>query len=429
MKEMLYPPFLQWEVTPDCNHNCIHCYNYWRKDNEKNDVVPESHLEIARKIADQHPVSVVITGGEPLLVFNKIKESLQLLKDEGIQLSINTNAVLVTDEIAEFLAKMNMSAFVSLPCSVPEVCDEITNVEGSLERITKGIKVLTKHNVPVTVNMVVSKKNVKYIYDTAKYAKEVLGLSRFFASRVSKPINSDKEFLKEILSKEEVLFMCRELMRISEQLELKTETATPMPVCLFQNERMFQKFSYTKTCSAGRLSYGVDCIGNIKACPRDVEIYGNILTDDFQKVWENMESWRKEEYLPKECKSCNVRKSCKGSCRLDAFPMTGRKDSIDPLTCLENVPVKFKKNESKINLSKEQIFVIPENIKILEEKYGWRVNVGRGFTIVTSELKEFLNSRTKFCVADFMKEYNVEYSVANDVMNLLLTKGIIRVQK
>ena len=428
MKEILYPPFLQWEVTPNCNHDCIHCYNYWRIDKDVETSVPENHMDIARKIAEQHPVSVVITGGEPLLVFEKIKEPIDYLKKNGIRLSINTNATLVTDEIAKFLYEHEMSAFVSLPCSDPEVCDEITNVKGSLDHITKGIKTLRANNVAVTVNMVVSRKNVDYIYATAKYAKEVLNLKRFFASRVSKPINSDKEFLKELLTKNEVLFMYDELMRIADELGLSTETSTPMPVCMFTDEEMFQKFSYSKACSAGRASYGIDCSGNIKACPRDVEIYGNILTDDFQEVWKKMEPWRNDEYVPKECSNCNVKKMCRGSCRLDAYPITESRDSLDPLTCLENVPVAFEKKEEKYNLRKDQTFTTRENMKFVQEKYGWRVNVGNDFLIITEALKVFLVSKTKFCMEDFMSENGTEYEVANEVMNKLLKKGIIAAQ-
>lgn len=426
MKELLYPPFLQWEVTSECNHNCIHCYNYWRKDSEKNHDIGD-HLSIAKKIVERHPVSVVITGGEPLLVFDSIKSSLKLLKENGISLSINTNAVLVTDEIAEFLSEMDVSALVSLPCSVPSICDEITNIPGSLDRIAKGIKILLKHNIKVTVNMVVSKKNVKYIYDTAKYSKEVLGISRFFASRVSKPINSDKEFIKELLSKEEVIFIYEELIRISKELKLTTDSSTPMPACLAMNEEIFNRFAYSRNCSAGKTSYGLDCLGNIKACPRDIEIYGNILTDDFSEVWSKMAEWREGKFVPKECKTCNVKNLCNGGCRLDAFPITGRRDSLDPLVCLENIPIKFTKKGTKKDFPKEQVFIIPENIQFIKEKFGWRVSVGRGFLVITDEMKDFLSSCTKFCINDFINEFDVEYSLANNAVNLLFAKGIISI--
>lgn len=103
MKDIHYPPIVHWEVTSACNHNCIHCYNYWRKNP---DIIGECEksdlLELAEKITSFKPVVVVVTGGEPLLVYKELKEPLILLKNSGIFVSVNTNAALVTDEIADF---------------------------------------------------------------------------------------------------------------------------------------------------------------------------------------------------------------------------------------------------------------------------------------------------------------------------------------
>ena len=161
MKNLLYPPILHWEVTPECNHNCIHCYNYWRKESDCNSFQTCDHFEIAKKIINRHPVTVVVTGGEPLLVFSSLKDSLKLLSNNHINISVNTNAALVTDEIAKFLSDIKASAFVSLPCAISSICDEITSVPNSLSNISDGIKTLVKYGVKVSVNMVVSKRKMK----------------------------------------------------------------------------------------------------------------------------------------------------------------------------------------------------------------------------------------------------------------------------
>ena len=66
MINLKYPPVVHWEVTPKCNHNCIHCYNYWRKDSNleeyKTNFDEKYYLEMAYKIANVKPVLVVITG-------------------------------------------------------------------------------------------------------------------------------------------------------------------------------------------------------------------------------------------------------------------------------------------------------------------------------------------------------------------------------
>lgn len=178
MKKIKYPPYMQWEVTPKCNHNCIHCYNYWRSTDEPI-IENKLYTEIASKIIDVHPISVVITGGEPLLVFDEIKDSIEMLLNNGILVSLNTNATLVTEDIAMFLKSHNISAFVSLPCAKEEVCNKITNTTNAFYRATRGIKILRDVGVRVTVNMVVMKSNIDYIYDTAKFVKEKLNVDSF----------------------------------------------------------------------------------------------------------------------------------------------------------------------------------------------------------------------------------------------------------
>lgn len=64
MINLKYPPVLHWKVTPECNHNCIHCYNYWRKDKDKKTKLNFSksyYLNFAEAIAKNKPTLVVIT--------------------------------------------------------------------------------------------------------------------------------------------------------------------------------------------------------------------------------------------------------------------------------------------------------------------------------------------------------------------------------
>ena len=102
MTKIWYPPYVQWEVTNRCNHNCIHCYNYWRTDiNGSTDDCKNIDL-ILNKIIENKPVRVVLTGGEPTLLFEKIRNAIEKLRKNKIEVSINTNAVVITEEMASF---------------------------------------------------------------------------------------------------------------------------------------------------------------------------------------------------------------------------------------------------------------------------------------------------------------------------------------
>lgn len=424
MVNLKYPPYMQWEVTPRCNHNCIHCYNYWRSSDEM--ILEEKRYdEIVSKIIELHPVSVVITGGEPLLVFNDIKPYIVRLIDSGISISINTNASLINDEIAKFFKRYRIPAFVSLPCCNNKVFDSITNVNGSFYRTIDGIKKLKEYGVSVTVNMVVMKSNIDYIYDTARFVVEKLNINSFFASRVGKPINSKDSFNKELLNLKDLNRIQSELLRIRKDFSIRIGTAGPIPACSIDKGDTFQEFAYKKACSAGQTTYSIDSNGNIKACPRDNKIYGNILTDNFAIVWDKMSEWRDESLLPIECKCCSKKNGCGGGCRLDSLPFTKKRNALDTMANICNLPVKFEKANDEKDISIFEKFFIPNTLNFVEEDFGWRVNNFGKTLYITSEMKIFLECHAIFCVNDFAEKYDLELETAKSIIRLLLKNNII----
>lgn len=424
MKKLKYPPYMQWEVTPRCNHNCIHCYNYWRSNDDKM-IENKFYDDIVTNIILVHPVSVVITGGEPLLVFNEIKDQLVRLLDNGISISINTNAALVNDDITEFLRKYKIPVFVSLPCADEKICDSITNRKGSFRRTTSGIKKLRDAGISVTVNMVVMKSNINYIYETARFVVEELNVNSFFASRVGKPINSKDSFDIELLDIIDLNKIELELLKIKKDFNIRIGTAGPIPACSIEDFDCFQEFAYKKGCSAGQTTYSIDCNGNIKACPRDNKIYGNILNDNFADVWDKMSEWRNDSLLPIECKTCTKKEQCGGGCRLDSLPFTKKRNALDTMAKIDNLPIRFEKVVLKNDISISEKFFVPTTLLFVEEDFGWRVNNFGKTLYITQEMKEFLENNSDFTLEDFIKEYDLDFETAKSVIELLLKNNLL----
>ena len=92
---------------------------------------------------------------------------------------------------------------------------------------------------------------------------------------------------------------------------------------------------------------------------------------------------------------------------------------------LDNLPVKFTRHTDNKKYNPNQPFYVPRSISFIEENFSWRANVNTRFIFITAELKDFLSVCTKFCINDFMQKFNVDYSLANDLVNLLLDSGII----
>lgn len=433
MNSLRYPPNVQWEVTSECNHNCIHCYNYWRKDSQKiagmcKFRTEEEYLLLASKIVEQKPVSVVITGGEPLLVFDRIKSSIELLLKNGVYVSINTNAALLTDEIADFLVEHKMGLFVSFPCSDEKVCDFITGKKGSVKSIVEKLDLAYAKKLPFTTNIVVSTANILHVQDTATFLKKRYNLPNVYITRVGKPINSDETFNQYMLDFKNLARLQDICVHISKNMDMKVETSCPYTACSLTSKQAFELFAYTKACTAGRTSYAIDTEGNVKACPRDSTLYGNILTEDFNEIWARTEDWRNGAYIPEECKKCDSLSKCMGGCRVDSLPFTGRLDKLDTISNPENLPIKYTKDPSNSTgpFSYDDEFIVPKNIIFTAEPEDfYRAAVNRRYMFITPALFEFLSKRDTFTLSDLATAFDVTTDVANNVVKTLVANIIV----
>lgn len=101
--------------------------------------------------AQKRPFSVVLHGGEPLLVGkNKLKRIVEILRDSlpvDCLLGIQTNGILITEEILDFCYESKTTISVSL--DGPQIINDKARVghdgKGSFDRVVRGIETLKNH--------------------------------------------------------------------------------------------------------------------------------------------------------------------------------------------------------------------------------------------------------------------------------------------
>lgn len=340
---------IDFEVTPFCNENCIHCFNHWRTSADKsndikvnNTLTAEDYLRITEKMVDLQPNDVLVTGGEPLSVFNKISRSLDLMIEHGIKLTLNTNGIFLNDEIADYISKNNIALFISLPCSDIGICDKITGTSGSLEKISKSILLANQHNINLAINMVVTKMNVDYIYSTAEYVKNELKRKSFAVTKAMLPCNSNHIIKDIILNYNDFQFMLNELLKIRDNLKMEVDSAWEYSLCGLSNPEQIKQFAFRRRCRAGAEHICVNWNGDIKPCSISSNVYGNIIKDEILDVIDRMACWRDNSLLPKECISCKHLKYCGGGCRVDAENTYGKKNHIDSTANINNKDIDYE---------------------------------------------------------------------------------------
>lgn len=422
MSVLLYPPYLQWEVISDCNHKCIHCYNYWRADN-----IPVENCTnfeaITQKIIDRKPLYVAITGGEPLLVFSNVKECIEKMTAAGITCSISTNGTLITEDIAKFLQEKKVDLVISLPSIDKEVCDRVCSAKNVVGKLSNVWPVLKKYGIHTNVNVVVNKMNISTLYQTLQAIKNLGFVAR--VGMAQRPINASKEYLPYELDKSDFQYIVRECIRAKEELDLEIDFSVCMPDCAFSNPEELSKLE-KGDCFAGTIAYAICTNGDIKACQCDTRVYGNILKDDFKHVYQNMIEWRNGSFIPEECKECSRLSTCRGGCRVEAYANKNKYNALPTFADTDNI---HEVEQIQLNdySSAQKIVVSPQAI-FLKDLECYRVSVGIVATHLTNEFAEWLQQNKIFSFA-FLKEVTeLDDDNLNAVIDMLCKNGIVSIE-
>jgi radical SAM protein with 4Fe4S-binding SPASM domain len=100
------------------------------------------------------------------------------------------------------------------------------------------------------------------------------------------------------------------------ELALKFLWYTPTQYCRFDPVKLGLG---VKSCTAANVSMCVGPNGDVYPCQSYFESLGNILTDEWGRIWNNKlaVSIRKREYAEPKCKDCPQLQVCGGGCPLE----------------------------------------------------------------------------------------------------------------
>jgi uncharacterized protein len=148
------------KVASRCNINCTYCYVYnmgddnWSKlskfmSNETIDGICVSLSEI--KENQVLPFSIVLHGGEPLLLgnvrLNSLLEKIRKVLPESYPISIQTNGVLISDELLDICSHYRVTVAVSIdgPQEIHDRYRISHSGKGTFDDVMKGLTILKNH--------------------------------------------------------------------------------------------------------------------------------------------------------------------------------------------------------------------------------------------------------------------------------------------
>jgi radical SAM protein with 4Fe4S-binding SPASM domain len=429
-KKLSAPISVQWELTSWCSYNCIHCYNYWRRNKPPNRYLSTSELRIHKKASEEiiknRVFNVTLTGGEPLGVITQLTPELKEISKNKINFTINSNLALMTEEIGDIFSEINIkSILTSLISSDQKINDELAQQDGAYERTINGILLAKALGFSVSINMVVTQQNFHTIYETGKLAFE-LGASRFSATKAAKPTNCP-DFNNYSISFEQLQQMFIELVRINKDFGINIDSIEHYPGCAFPNNETRTIFG-SRNCSAGKTGATIGFDGGIRPCGHAPMSYGNIAIEGLKKSWENMECWRNDELIPDFCKNeCGEYPNlCGGGCRIEALNAVKELNGVDPY-CLQIKP-STRKMQTKVKpLSAENKVILHKDTVFRKEDFGFiafRLSNDKWLP-VDNLLYNILNSPTHITAYNIAEAYSSPLENALETLSTLKHYGLV----
>jgi len=308
------PLRMDMALTFRCQNNCIHCYA--GGPHETSELDTAQWKEVIDHLKQIGVFILTFTGGEPTLR-EDLSELLLYAQNNGMVTGLVTNGRKLKDKsYVETLEKAGLDFIqVTLESHKPKVHELMTAAKGSWKETVAGIKNAVQTQIYVTTNTTLSKYNAADFLETIDFFKK-LGIAAFGcnsliysgkASAISEEFALPLETLNELLPK---------IREKANQIGLKFLWYTPTQYCRFDPIKLGLG---VKSCTAAIVNMCVGPNGDVYPCQSYFESLGNILKDDWQKIWNHplATKIRKREYVEPKCKECPQLRICGGGCPLE----------------------------------------------------------------------------------------------------------------
>ncbi len=285
-KKFNYPITLQFELTGQCNLKCKHCYNRSGDADRDTLMTPEKWCELARQIVSDGGIfQCIISGGEPLLLGEKLFDIMDILHDDGTSFVVISNGLLLTKKFARRFNKYRYFWFqISIDGSTAQLHDEFRGVEDSFNRAVNGALEISDLGIPLVIAHTVTPKNLAHVEEMIQLAYN-LGANSIILGEVM-PSGRAYEHAEIILSDEQKNYLYGQIEDFNKKFSGKI-TIQRSAEFKIQMER------YQQEVNAGGIirpngDFRLDCMAPF--------IIGNVFEKSIKEMWleKGIDAWQSD---------------------------------------------------------------------------------------------------------------------------------------
>ena len=328
------PLALVAELTHRCPLHCVYCSNPLELTRRDTELPAQIWTNVFKEAAAMGVLQTDLTGGEPL-ARTDLAEIIRSARGAGLYVSLITSGMPLDERRLEELAGAGLDHLqLSFQGARENSSTEFGGAKpGTYEQKLRVARWVKKHRIGFTLNFVIHRGNLDQLEAMIALTEEI-GPGRVEFAHV--------QYYGWALSNRDRLLPSRaQLDRSLEILRKAQERLQGQIRVEYVVPDYYAK--YPKPCMGGwgRKVILVTPSGEALPCHAARVIPGlqfeNVRTWSLRAIWEESDAFRKyrgEEWMVEPCKSCDRRAVDFGGCRCQAFLLTGRAETADPVCSL-----------------------------------------------------------------------------------------------
>ena len=345
-----------FELTVRCNLRCKMCL--FRHDDSENaaimdkELTAEQWIDMARQVAEAGTLSLLITGGEPMLRpdFCEIWEGIY---KQGFIMELYTNATLVTPRIMETLQKYPPHRIgVTIYGASPETYEKVCGNGAAFERAIAGMHQLKTLPSIMEFRTTIIKDNYADVRAMEQMIKDE------FASDI--PLTETRIVMQSVRgacadvstcrlsAKENIeLMMHRSIEKLQQKVRERGRELSSYEVQVRSKKSADTSATLEPTllgCEAGMHSYTISWDGKLLACQLLDRFSSDILNSTFETEWRTLPLRFQAPELCQKCRECqhfDICPACPASRHAESGDMGGYSEYLcedvkELLNCFHN---------------------------------------------------------------------------------------------
>ncbi len=343
-------PVVVWNITRECNLNCIHCYAKAVHHSNEKELTTQEGFALLDDLAEFGAPVILFSGGEPT-VRPDLTELANYAVGKGMRAVISSNGTLIDKKMADELKKVGVSYVGISLDGLEEVNDHFRGMNGAFKMALQGIDNCREAGIKVGLRFTINQSNkseVPGIFNLMeeKEIERICFYHLVYSGRGSDLIDQDLSHEETRKMVDLIIDATKDMYdrgKVKEVLTVDNHADGPylyLRMLREKNPRASEVLKLLKMNGGNSSGNGIGCVS------WDGEVYadqfwrehslGNILKRPFSQIWSDKTDpfitklKDKKIYVKGRCSDCKWLDVCAGNFRARGESVSGDIWGEDP---------------------------------------------------------------------------------------------------